>query len=527
MWAKVMDEQAPGLSAGGRTRVSWAWLPDVKGGGKLAPQAAGRIPVRRLLTGPQRELIHGHSGDERAGTLEAGEVLPEQGWAHLRGDGRGLTVSFPGDDDPPFRNPGAFTPERFTVTAGGGRQVKVTEVTVTVRLVPQGGVSDEDVKLAKARLLDNVDVVANYQHRLNEAQFHYRIVFTDDPAAAQQTVELYPGDGLGHGQAITASRFYVDMPGPAWAQQSLIWLGLRARYPDPVAVDRKQAASPGVRYGSAVMSVNGVWWADGSFLRLRPGVGEGPLGVGLFYGLKDEDLDRVDGLIGQAEADAARDGAARVAEVPGTARVREPHQAGEVTFRVAGLPRLADVQVPRRVTGMLELFPEQERTLELALLLDWGRALPGRAPADAGEAWYAVRLVLLAGDVYGGIAFRADDRVVDPRLMSLVRFFGRVTEDAVPDRYLPDLGELRRLVAGLLGLPASVEVTAAEVDAAARVVDQYVQEMGGRAGLGGGDCGRPGGVRPAQSAAAAGTGQPPGAGIRRAAAVRGRAGPYS
>ena len=56
-------------------------------------------------------------------------------------------------------------------------------------------------------------------------------------------------------------------------------------------------------------------------------------------------------------------------------------------------------------------------------------------------------------------------------------FFGRVVGAAVPDRYLPDRVELRGLVADLLGVPPS-EVTAVEVDAAARVAAEYQGEKG-------------------------------------------------
>ena len=122
--------------------------------------------------------------------------------------------------------------------------------------------------------------------------------------------------------------------------------------------------------------------------------------------------------------------------------------------------------------------------MELALVLNRARALLGRErvdaeEADAEEARYAAALVLLAGEVYGGVAYRSLDRGVDRRLMALVGVFGRVSGVTGPHRYLPDHGELRDLVAGLLGLPAPSEVTAAEVDAAARTVGRYVQEKEG------------------------------------------------
>ena len=465
MLGDLVAEQQRELGMGDVGRVARAWVSRLEGG-KLAPPPGERVAVRRVLTRAQHELIHG--GDRRAGVLQPGEALAERDWADLRDGEPGLTVPFL-IDDPPSMASGAFTAQRFTVTTGDGRQVTVTEVTVTVRLVPGPRVTGENVEQAKSRLLDNVDAYANYQHVLPDgSQFHYRIVFSDDPDTARQSPTLYQGNGRARGHKASSRRLYVDMKGSSWAHEGLHWLGLPDRYQDPRTVNRRQEVSPGVRYDAALMSTQGVWWADESPLELRPETGQDPRGVGLFAGLKDVDLDRLYGLIQQA---------ARGSELPVAAGEARPREPEEVTFRAAGLPQLADVVVPGRVTRMLGLFPPQEGTLELALLLDWGRELLGQEQADIEEARYAVGLVLLAGDVYGGIAFHTRHRLVDEPLMGLVRFFGWVIGTAEPYRYLPGPGDLRGLVAGLLGLPPSFEVTAAEADAAARAVDQYVQKM--------------------------------------------------
>ena len=465
MLGKTQAEHQRELGAGARGRLARARVPDLEG--KLAPPAGSRAAVLRVLTPAQHQLIHGR--DRRAGSLAPGEALAERDWAHLRGDGRGLRVPWRADD-PPFEGEGAFTARRFTVAAGDGRQVTVTEATVTVRLVPDPGLSEQEVELAKARLLDQVDEVANHQHVLKDgSQFHYRIVFTGDPGPAQQVVQLHAGDGSGPGEPISSGDFYLDMLGSAWAHEALHFLGLDDWYEAPYQpgiVYRKQAVSPGVRHDSAVMSTPGVRWADETSLQLKPGPGGGPLGVGLWYGLKDVDLAHIDGLIERAEEEAG----AEVPE-PGGAREREP---GEVVFAVAGPPQLADVQVPERVSRMLELFSSEERTLEQALLLDYARVLAGEL-TDAAKARHAVGLVLLAGDVYGGIPFYPPRRRVDRPLMALVALFGRVSGAAAPERYLPGHGKLRELVAGLLGLAEGTPVSAAYVDAAARAVGQYLQ----------------------------------------------------
>jgi hypothetical protein len=432
------------------------------------------VAVRRVLSRGQRALIHGR--DRLAAALEPGEELAERAWAYLRDPTAGLTVPWQ-IDDPPIFIAGAFTARRFAVTTADGRQVWVTEVSVAVRFVPDPGMTGDEVELAEERLLDGVDAVWNYQHVLEDgSQFHYQIEFTDDPHAAQQTVRLHRGDRPLPGQPPTSYRdFYLDMQVPTWAHEAGHWLGLLDRYQDSRFVSRKQPVSPGVRHDVGVMSAPHAWWANGSSLKLRPGVSQGPsLEVGLFYGLKDDDLDRVHGLIQQAERNAAPEGDAGIWEVTGEARAPKP---SEVVFRAAGLPDLADVLVPGHVTRMLAMLSPGERTLETALLLDYGRVLLGQEPADAEEARYLVGLVLLAGDVYGGVTFYWFTRRVDEPLGWLVRFLGRVTGAAEPDRYLPGHGELRRLVAELLGLPPSFEVTAAEVDAAAHAVVRYRKEM--------------------------------------------------
>ena len=269
MLAKATAEQARERSGGYGGRLSRVWVPDV-GGGKLAPQSGERVAVRRVLTEAQYDLTHG--SDRWAGALGPGEELPGAGLVAPARRRAGLRVPFL-TDNPPFNPSGAFTARRFTVAAGDGRQVKVTEVTVTARFVSDPGMTGKDVELAKARLLDQVDVVANHQHVLPDgSQFHYRIVFTDDPDTAQQSPRLHPGDGLGPGQKITEADFWLDMPGPACAHEALHWLGLPDRYQDPTAVYRKQAVSPGVRNDGAVMS-RASMWANGRHLELRPGVG--------------------------------------------------------------------------------------------------------------------------------------------------------------------------------------------------------------------------------------------------------------
>ena len=104
--------------------------------------------------------------------------------------------------------------------------------------------------------------------------------------------------------------------------------------------------------------------------------------------------------------------------------------------------------------------------------------MPGTcwAEAGAGEAQFAVGLVLLAREVYG-VDGRWLDRGAVGRLKALVEFLGRVSGEAKPDGYPPDHGELREQVAGLLGMAPSVKV--AEVDAAARAVGRYVRKNDG------------------------------------------------
>ena len=132
-----------------------------------------------------------------------------------------------------------------------------------------------------------------------------------------------------------------------------------------------------------------------------------------------------------------------------------------------------DREIDRWVTRARDLGTE------LALVLNQARDALGREPAGAEEARYAAGLVLLAGEVYGGAGYRWLDRGVVRRLSALVRFLGRVRGVAEPDGYLPDGGELGEQVAGL-GLASSFEVTAAEVDAAARAADRYVQQTNGQ-----------------------------------------------
>lgn len=472
MLADVLAEHQQELGGAAGGRLARARVPELQDG-KLAPRPGARVAARRLLTPGQRALIHG--GDRLAGTLEPGEALAERDWAHLRDDTSGMTVPWHIAESTVT---GEFTVRRFVVTTGDGRQLRVTEASVTVRLVPDPGMTADEVELAKARLLDGVDVIYNHQHVLADgSQFHYRLVFTDEPDKAQQSPALHPGDGLFTGPGhITSYHLYLGMLGPAWDHEPGHWLGLADWYPSLDSLSRKQPLSPGVRYDSAVMGLPGAWWAGGAPLELRPGGGQGPPVVGLFYGLKDDDLGAVDGLIRQAEEKAAREGAPGVPVAAGHARAREPE---EVVYRAAGLPGLADVQVPGHVTTMLAMLPLGERTLEMALLLDYAAAVLGRAPTDAGEARHAVGLVLLAGDVYGGVAFYWSTPGVDQRFARLVAVFAQLTGTADPARYLPGRGELRRLVADLLGLPPSSAVTAAEVDAAARVVERYAAEKSG------------------------------------------------
>ena len=152
-----------------------------------------------------------------------------------------------------------------------------------------------------------------------------------------------------------------------------------------------------------------------------------------------------------------------------------------MTFRVAGLPQLPDAgNVPGHVSAMLALFPAGERTLMLALALDYVRARLGRDPHDVGEARHEVGLVLLAADVYGGLAFGPLARHLHRRVANLVEYFGWTT--TTPEkaaRYLPGHGELRRQVARLLGL-APAQVSAVEVDAAALAVARYSAARSGQ-----------------------------------------------
>src|SRR5207248_1084239 len=83
--------------------------------------------------------------------------------------------------------------------------------------------------------------------------------------------------------------------------------------------------------------------------------------------------------------------------------------------------------------------------------------------------------VLLSDELYPGDAFPVEELTGQRRrLWALVRFLGQVRGAAAPERYLPSHAELREQAAGLLGLPAS-QVPWTQVDAAARVVDQYTQ----------------------------------------------------